>query len=325
MRLLCTAVVLLLTTASLTIAPTVQAQSKGTQPNRAQRKKAPRKKKPKVHPCNTPDPGWGIYQRWNRNIRMGQLLAPKGGGLTKRGGFDLIVHFHGHEPIRKELVKVGRGLVLVGIDLGTGSGAYSKAFASPKVFTDLIRSVERAMAKTRGRRRTYVRRMALSAWSAGYGAIGQILRQPIAKKIDTVILLDALHAGYSDANNKTIRGRGLASFLSFARSAARGRTFMFQTHSEVQTHGYATTREVSHFMVKKLRGRMRKARRRDRLGLRLVERFDKRGYHVRGYKGDDKPNHCAHIGIFRDVIKAHLRRRWRTPKGYIPKRRKRKR
>jgi hypothetical protein len=54
-----------------------------------------------INPCMTPDPGFGIYDTWSRKVTMGQLLAPQKGGVSPSGAFDLIVHFHGHEPVRK--------------------------------------------------------------------------------------------------------------------------------------------------------------------------------------------------------------------------------
>jgi LysM repeat protein len=263
----------------------------------------------------TPDPGWGIYDRWSRNVSMGQLLAPQTGGLTKSGGFDLIVHFHGHYPIRKEFVKSARGIVLVAIDLGVGSGPYSSAFSSPHTFEKLIASIEREMARRSGRNKTHVRKLALSSWSAGYGAVAQILSQPAGKKVDAVVLLDSAHAGYADAKAKTLETAQVAPFLEFARRAASGNKFMFQSHSSIIPPGYASTREVSQYLVAQLGGKLRSSKRSDVLGLAMFERFDRRGYHVRGYHGDDKPDHCAHLGLMKDIVKVHLNPRWRTPRG----------
>src|SRR5262249_28765026 len=75
-----------------------------------------------VNPCNTPDLGLGIYDHWSRESSIGQLIMPQHGGVTNDGGFDVMIHFHGHEPVRKEWVQVMDGAVLVGIDLGIGSG-----------------------------------------------------------------------------------------------------------------------------------------------------------------------------------------------------------
>jgi nucleoid-associated protein YgaU len=267
-----------------------------------------------VNPCNTPDPGWGIYDHWT-SVSIGQMIAPQVGGLTKDGGFDLLVHFHGHEPIRKEFVKTAKGIVLVGIDLGIGSGPYGSVFASPEVFQRLLRSVEAEMARRSGRKSAHVRKLALSSWSAGYGAIEQILRQPVAKRVDAVILLDSLHAGYVSPDSKTLATAGLEPFVAFAKQAARGTRFMFQSYSSIIPPGYASTTETAHYVIAQLGGKPSKAKRDDVLGLDMFERFDRGKYHARGYQGEDKPDHCAHIGLMKTVVGTHLNKRWNGPVG----------
>ena len=76
------------------------------------------------------------------------MLLPHQGGIGKNGQFDLVIHFHGHEPIRKEFVKSAKGIVLVGIDLGIGSGAYQSTFSSPAA-RFLRTSVQRAIVTSR--------------------------------------------------------------------------------------------------------------------------------------------------------------------------------
>ena len=36
----------------------------------------------------------------------------------------------------------------------------------------------------------------------------------------------------------------------------------------------------------------------------MIDRFDKGFFHMRGYTGDDKPDHCAHIGLMADIVRA---------------------
>lgn len=281
----------------------------------AAKRRKPSKPRRGGNPCMTPDPGFGIYDTWSSAPSVGQMIAPHKGGVTKSGGFDLVVHFHGHEAIRKEFVKTAKGIVLVGIDLGIGSGAYSKAFASPYVFTQLIRSVEAEMAKRSGKKNAHVRKLALSAWSAGYGAIEQILRQPAGKDVDALILLDSLHTGYADEQQGTLKVDQLEPFVEFAKRAAAKRTFMYMSHSSIIPPGYASTGEVAAYVVKQLKGKAKKASRQDVLGLDMFERFDRGNFHMRGYTGNDKPDHCAHIGLMADIVRVHLQGAWKTPKG----------
>ena len=287
-------------------------------PEEAPRAPAPAAKKRRggVNPCMTPDPGFGIYDGWSGSgMSVGQVLLPHQGGISKNGQFDVVIHFHGHEPIRKEFVKSAKGIVLVGIDLGIGSGAYQSTFSSPAAFTNLLASIEAAVAHHAGRSSAHIRKLALSSWSAGYGAIEQILRQPAAKKVDAVILLDSLHAGYTDEQAHTLKADQLTPFIAFAKRAAAKQTFMFMSHSSIIPPGYASTTEVAGYVVGKLGGKPKKASRQDVLGLDMIERFDKGNFHMRGYTGDDKPDHCAHIGLMADIVRAHIEPRWKTPRG----------
>jgi hypothetical protein len=266
------------------------------------------------NPCMTPDPGFGVYDKWE-NVAMGQMIAPQAGGIRKDGGFDLVVHFHGHEPIRKEFVKTGGGAVLVGIDLGIGSGAYENAFQDPSLFPRIVASVEEHMKKRTGKEKAHVKHLALSSWSAGYGATSQILRQPIASKVEAVVLLDSLHAGYKEGTKNEVRGAQIAQFVDYAKEAAAGKRFMFLSHSSIIPPGYASTTEVARYVVGEVRGKLKNASRKDALGLEMIDRFDKGKLHVRGYEGNDKPDHCAHIGLMADVMKVHLVPAWKTPAG----------
>jgi hypothetical protein len=279
-------------------------------------KSAAKKRRGGINPCMTPDPGFGIYEHWNGSgMSMGQILLPHQGGISKSGQFDVVIHFHGHEPVRKEFVKTAKGIVLVGIDLGIGSGAYQAPFSNPSTFTNLLASIEAAVARHAGRPRAKIRKLALSSWSAGYGAIEQILRQPAAKKVDALILLDSVHAGYTDEQAHALKTQQLTPFVEFARRAARKQTLMFLSHSSIIPPGYASTTEVADYMTRKLGGKLRKANRKDVLGLDMIDRFDRGNFHVRGYTGDDKPDHCAHIGLMADVVRYHLAPRWKSPRG----------
>jgi hypothetical protein len=266
-----------------------------------------------VNPCNTKDPGFGVYDTWSRGIDMGQLVMPaRKGFLTRKGGFDVMIHFHGHEAARKEWVTVMDGAVLVGIDLGLGSGPYENAFAAPEAFEALLRSVERAVAKKTGRATASARHVGLSAWSAGYGAVQKILAQKTGKqRVDSVILLDGLHAGYQ---GKSVNGQQIQAFVDYAREAASGRKLMFVSHSSIIPPGYASTTETASFLVHAVGGKPRESSGKGPLGLDLITRYTRGSFHVRGYSGNDKLDHCAHLGLYRDVLKVHIRPRWNSPR-----------
>jgi hypothetical protein len=247
---------------------------------------------------------------------MGQLIMPQKGGVTASGSFDVMFHFHGHEAVRKEWIQVMDGAVLVGVTLGTGSGPYEVAFRGTGAFERLVDSVEKAVAKKTGKARARARKIGLSGWSAGYGAVGQIINSSYGKRhVDSVVLLDGLHSGYSGSS---LNQAQLDPFIQFARRAAASQRFMFVSHSSIIPPGYASTTETANFLIHKLGGNPRKTRPRrgDPMGLDLISRYTRGNFHVRGYAGNDTLDHCAHIGLFRDVLKVHIKRRWNSPRGY---------
>ena len=262
------------------------------------------------NPCNTADPGFGAYRPWERTPSMGQMIVPR--RLKKGARFDVMFHFHGHEAARKEWVKVMDGPVLVGIDLGLGSGPYEESFASPATFEKLVESVEDAMAEHLGVKQARARFIGLSAWSAEYGAVGRILSQPLGqRRVDTVILLDGLHSGYAH-DGGTLNELQLAPFGEFAARAARGRRLMFVTHSSIIPPGYASTTETANYLVAWVGGHPRPSRPRpsDPVGMDLISWFVQGSFHVRGYAGNDKMDHCAQLTLYQDILRVHVRRRW---------------
>ena len=267
-----------------------------------------------INPCMTADPGFGIYEQWRRDVSLGQYIQPARGGLRRDGSFDVMFHFHGHEAVRKEWVAVMDGAVLASVDLGIGSGAYENAFALPNAFEEYLHSVEAAFARHSKNPRAHARHIGLSAWSAGYGAVQKILEQPLGQRIDAVILLDALHAGYVDNH---VDGRQIAGVVDFAKLAAKGERFMFVSHSSIIPPGYASTTETAHWLVWSIASKPLTARKRkdEVMGLDLIERCDRESFHMRGYAGNDKMDHCAHIGLYRDVLQAHILPRWKSPRG----------
>lgn len=256
------------------------------------------------NPCNTQDPGFGTFEPWSRDVSMGQLLAPK----ARRRVYDVMIHFHGHEPARKEWVRVMDGTVLVGIDLGVSSGPYQRAFSDGSAFPNLLGSIARALEKVSPGAR--LGRVGLSAWSAGYGAVRAILSEPEnQKRIDVVVLLDGLHCDYS---GRSLDEAKLRPFSRFAALSASGKKLMVVTHSSIIPPGYASTTETANYLVHALGGKPQRTRPRagDPAGLELISRYSRGAFHVRGFAGNDKLDHCAHLSLYRDILKVHVKPRW---------------
>jgi hypothetical protein len=64
----------------------------------------------------------------------------------------------------------------------------------------------------------------------------------------------------------------------------------------------------------KLGGRPRPVRPRasDPMGLERISGYSRGGFYVRGFSGNDTLDHCAQIGLYRDVLKVYVQPRWRA-------------
>jgi len=256
-------------------------------------------------PCEAPDPGFGVHNAWEHVRPMGQFIAPRGDFLGPQGELSLVVHFHGHRPARKELVRTGDDLVLLGISKGPGS-AYGPDFSDPRLLESLIEQTLTKISRRVGRQ-AHLQHLALSSWSRGYEAIEQILTQPLGKQVSAIILLDSLHASHGHSEAK----RQLRPFLEFARRAARGEVFFALTHSAIIPPHYASSTETVHRIISSLGGVPRRVARRDPLGLELVELYSQGALHTRGYSGNGKLDHCAHFGAYAGALRG-LVRYWNT-------------
>ncbi len=261
--------------------------------------------------CMVPDPGPGYFGE-PRTLWRGMLHAPAHGGIREDGGYDVVMHFHGGPSARKALVGHARGVVLVGFDLGNGSGAYAQPFASSMLFDELRHGVEKHLRAHSNRPDAYIRHLALSAWSAGYGAVNAILRHGGPAVADAVILLDGFHSGYLDGQGgHRIDEQNVAPLLEFARLAADGQRFFYLTHSQVGTEDYASTTEMSDWLLGKLRIR-RVAGVPDGDPLGLLTHAERGGFRIRGFGGNDKPAHCDHLRHLSEAV-VLLESRWGTP------------
>lgn len=259
-----------------------------------------------VEPCTTQKVDTSGFDDWVMLAR-GRFSAPKSLQLDGSGGFDLVIHVNGDEPVRRELIESKQSMALYTLTLPPTQG-YAPEFNSTGLYQAILASVEQRVGARVGKT-AHVRHVVLSAWSAGFVGIAAILSQRGSKPPDAVVLVDGLHAPRGD---RFAFKAHLKPFVDYAKRAATGDAFMFVSHSSIDPAAFASTSECAHYLVAELGGKPRAVRRRDALGLELVEYFTSGNLHVRGYAGNDKPDHCAQLGVLRDVYAA-LGRRWNTP------------
>src|SRR5713226_10084545 len=136
----------------------------------------------------------------------------------------LLIHFHGASwLVEQHVARYLPRVALITVNLGAGSSAYRQPFEQAELFQSLLSEG----AKTLGGKRGWSS-ITLSGFSAGYGAVREILRQPeFFALVNNVLLLDGMHASYSPegrllADGGTIQASDIEVFVNFAREAVAG-------------------------------------------------------------------------------------------------------
>ncbi len=252
-----------------------------------------------VDPCALPKAKRSAFGAWQSIAARGYVAFPEPSAFDSSGAFDAMLIFHGHDVAWTMLAEAEVPLVLYGTTLTD----YRGEFGGPESLDQLLAAVEQVASKTAGRP-ARARHVALAAWSGGYDAIGVLLERSASRdRVDAVVLLDGLHCSRDPA----MMPKQLGPFLRFAERAADGKAFMFVSHSSVDTDTYASTTETMHFLASELGGKPLAVEREDALGLRLIELFDRGNFHLRGYAGGGKRDHCAQLAMYPVAARALAR------------------
>lgn len=253
--------------------------------------------------CNFPEPGSTNY-RDAHAVPLGKVFIPTNIELPPDGGYDLLVHFHGAEPVRKLLTPLDLGLVIGTVDIGTLSGGYDRAFAAPGTFDALVSSISQEVSVVTNHPAARPRSIILSSWSAGYGAIRRIIA-PGRDDVDAIVLIDSLYSGFAPGT-ETPDPAELASFAALARSAARGGPVFVVTHSSVPTYGYSSTVDTATYLLRDvgLDDALTAPPDSDPFG--LIRARDRNHFFVRGYAGGDAAAHCAQLRLLPDILRRQV-------------------
>ncbi len=264
-------------------------------------------------------------------LERGVLYAPPA-FESLDGQFDLVIHFHGNVQLIEQSVAAAKLNALVAVyNFGDGAGQYSKPLRGPYVFDRMLATIE-ARAKSRlGLRNAQVRRIALSAWSAGFASLSRILssRSRLAL-VDAVLLMDGPHATFAPMSETEVYPPSLENFAAFARRAMSGHKLMVVTHSAIETEGYPSTTQTVDALLKQL-GIARQPvdpnaaspppvdlkvakmafPSGERNWLRYVTKAQKKDLIIYGCAGNGKGDHIAHLAQMSVTVLPLLRERWK--------------
>lgn len=229
------------------------------------------------------------------------------------GAVDVLVDFHGAPGIvRKSTQAAGLNCVVVSVTYGGLSSRYRVPFSQDRQLFQTI--LDEALARLRAEDDFLdnVRwgRLAVSSFSAGFGAVRELLKSPkYFERIDGIYMVDSLYCGYvgdgtDDVENGMVHPGLMRDFLRYAQASAAGEKVMIVTHCNGPTPGYASTRETADYLLSKLQldsvpidqfvsfpGQPTKLSGK----LSLYRQAKRRSFSLYGSPGDNQTDHMQHL------------------------------
>jgi hypothetical protein len=227
----------------------------------------------------------------------------------------LYVHFHTAPwfPIQ-EHVRRGAREPLVVFALGEGSSTYRAAFEDTNRFARVLALVEGELHKRSGLSGARIAAVDVSSFSAGYGAVRELVKSPTYFKIiRRIVLLDSMYAGLEPQEDGSTTRRPLAAqidvWIPFAKAAMRGEKTFVVTHSRVPTGSYASSAECASALLSKLNVTSKNVATNAIAAANdpdfpLLQRADVGGLHIWSYGGISAQAHMNHARHMADVWQA---------------------
>jgi hypothetical protein len=216
----------------------------------------------------------------------------------------LTIHFHTAEwLVIQEHIRRGARHPLAAVNLGEGSSVYRRAFEDASRFGRVLGVIGKQLGAP-------VKELEISSFSAGYGAVREIIKQPeYFARIRTIVLGDSMYAGLEPNSVRKPLGEQIDVWVPFARAAMEGKkTFVF-TYSAVPTSTYASSSECAQALLATLgvkdraveAGSAPAAADKD---FPLLRRADSGNLHVWGYGGTNAQAHMTHPRHSADIWNA---------------------
>ena len=166
---------------------------------------------------------------------------------------DLLVHFHGDKQVVWNNARYARlNSIIVTVNYSGLSSAYSTPFSNASLFQTLLdEALTKVRAQTDFAGTLTWDQLGVSSFSAGYGAVREILKSASYRSaIDALLAADSLYA--TTAGDGTPLDSQMVDYKTFAAQAKNGqKTFLF-SHSQVPTYTYESTAECGDELLQSL-------------------------------------------------------------------------
>ncbi len=238
----------------------------------------------------------GILIRHGERIALstGELFIPDDFELEKNQ-VHLVFHLHSSpKAAQTAFAKTRLNAVQIALHLGSFSSPYQRYFSNPERFDEIL---DEALDVMKMRYHTLALKwghVCVTAFSGGYGGAREFMRfDPIYNQIDSLILLDCPHTGYT--SERKVVPHQIEGFVRFAKAAVAGNKTFIVTHSEIVPGTYASTTECADYLVDSVGGKRKSWNGVNEAGMEKKSRFDHGRFYVLGFKGETAPDHMKHL------------------------------
>ena len=219
-------------------------------------------------------------------LELGTLYLPVGRPRA------ILFFFHGGTWL-PEVAAARHKIAVVSVQAGSGSGTYSRLFDDGQRWLRLLAAAEAKAGAP-------FRQVLLGGWSAGCGAVRQILRTPESyAKVAGAVLIDGIHTDYVEGKPGPLESKigteNLAIWEQLGRDAVAGRKSVLITHSEIFPGTFASTTETADWLVKAIGVPRRAVVKWGPMGLQQVSEARSGKFLLMGFAGNSAPDHVDQL------------------------------
>lgn len=183
------------------------------------------------------------------------LFLPTHYAVPPSGEVRLTVHFHSAIWFGiQEHLRRGCTNPIVCFYPGEGSSVYRLPFEDRERFGRWLLLVEAELVRRGAPTNTHIASVDISSFSAGYGAVREIVKQPEYRRLlRRVVLCDSIYGSLDEAalqeGRRQVAGEHVQCWLPLAQEAARGERDFVLTISAIATRSYASSVECADALV----------------------------------------------------------------------------
>jgi hypothetical protein len=224
-------------------------------------------------------------------LELGSLFIPE--KVRQKHQVKLLLFFHGGDWLPEFAVAQHRNMAVITIQAGAGSGSYVKLFTDPARFLRLITEAQVKSGLNFGE-------IDLGGWSAGCGALRQILSDPASyDRVSSVLCIDGVHTGYVNGKpgpeESQIETDNLQIWLRLGRDAMAGKKRFIVTHSEIFPGTFASTTETADYLLREWGLAAHPVAQWGPMKTQMLSEVKTGGLLVVGFAGNSAPDHVDQL------------------------------